>query len=133
MPVASPVVMLLEDEISISAILSSVVMDMGFEVGGPFRSNKHALLFVEQCRPTAALLDFNVADGNCAPTAIWLRAAAVPFAVLSAFPKKLARGDELQSVEWLAKPFRIDAIEAMVISLIAAAEHPAQCPTCKNC
>lgn len=110
-------VMVLEDEIFVSSLLELILEEQGWSVGGPFRSNRVALDYLERMRPDAALIDFNIADGNSSATARRLRELGIPFVVLSGYPKSMARSDDLRTAEWLDKPFSED----QVIRLIATA------------
>jgi two-component SAPR family response regulator len=102
--------MVLEDEIFVSSLLQMILEDQGWSVGGPFRTNRVALDYLEQARPDAALIDFNIADGTSAETARRLRELGIPFVVVSGYPKSMARSDDLRAAEWLDKPFSEDAV-----------------------
>ena len=103
-------VMVLEDEIFVSSLLEMILQDQGWSVGGPFRSNRVALDYLEKARPDAALIDFNIADGTSAATASRLRELGIPFVVVSGYPKSMARSEDLRGAEWLDKPFSEDAV-----------------------
>jgi two-component SAPR family response regulator len=107
---ASAQVMVLEDEIFVSSLLEMILQDQGWSVGGPFRSNRVALDYLEKNRPDVALIDFNIADGTSAATASRLRELGVPFVVVSGYPKSMARSEDLQLAPWLDKPFTEDAL-----------------------
>ena len=98
-------VMVLEDEIFVSSLLEMILQDQGWSVGGPFRTNRVALDYLEHARPDAALIDFNIADGTSAATATRLRELGIPFVVVSGYPKSMARSEDLRIAEWLDKPF----------------------------
>lgn len=103
-------VMVLEDEIFVSSLLEMILQDQGWSVGGPFRSNRLALEYLEAARPDVALIDFNIADGTSALTARRLRELGIPFVVVSGYPKSMARSEDLRAVEWLDKPFSETAV-----------------------
>jgi two-component SAPR family response regulator len=103
-------VMVLEDEVFVSSMLEMILQEQGWSVGGPFRSNRVALDYLEKARPDAALIDFNIADGTSAATATRLRELGIPFVVVSGYPKSMARSEDLRFAEWLDKPFSEDAV-----------------------
>jgi len=102
--------MVLEDEVFVSSMLEMILQDQGWSVGGPFRTNRVALDYLESSRPDAALIDFNIADGTSAATASRLRELGIPFVVVSGYPKSMARSEDLRLAEWLDKPFSEDAV-----------------------
>jgi CheY-like chemotaxis protein len=103
-------VMVLEDETMIASLITTIIEDHGWSVGGPFRTNRESLEWLESERPDAALMDFNIADGNSALTARRLRELGIPFVVLSGYPKSMARHEELQAAPWLEKPFSEESV-----------------------
>ena len=48
-------VMVLEDEVIVSSLLEMILQDNGWSVGGPFRTNRVALDYLEKARPDAAM------------------------------------------------------------------------------
>ncbi len=102
--------MVLEDEVFVSSMLEMILQEQGWSVGGPFRTNRVALNYLESARPDAALIDFNIADGTSAATATRLRELGIPFVVVSGYPKSMARSEDLRVAEWLDKPFSEDAV-----------------------
>jgi two-component SAPR family response regulator len=98
-------ILILDDEVWISAAISEILEEHDMCVVGPFRSNALALAFLMDHRPDAAILDFNVADGTSRATAARLLDLHIPFLVASGYPKLIARDAEFQSAVWLDKPF----------------------------
>lgn len=117
-------VMVLEDEVFVSSLLEMILEDQGWSVGGPFRTNRVALDYLEKSRPDVALIDFNIADGTSATTARRLRELGIPFVVVSGYPKSIARSDDLQRAQWLDKPFSEDDVLRCLSSAMEQA-HPA--------
>jgi CheY-like chemotaxis protein len=116
-------VMVLEDESMIASLIKTIVEDQGWSVGGPFRTNRESLDWLEGERPDAALMDFNIADGNSALTARRLRELGIPFIIVSAYPKSMARHEELQAVPWIEKPFSEESVlQALDEALEACAQ-----------
>src|SRR5665647_2718338 len=98
-------VMVLEDEAFVSSLIEMMLEDEGWSVGGPFRTNRVALEYLERARPDVALIDFNIADGNSGLTARRLRELGIPFVVVSGFPKSMTKDEDLHAAEWVDKPF----------------------------
>ncbi len=98
-------ILVVEDEIMVSDLIADILMDSGLQVAGPFRSNHDCLNFLEYDRPDAAVLDFNIADGNSGPIAQRLQELGVPFIVASAYPKEIASGPAVSALRWISKPF----------------------------
>ncbi|MDB5652320.1 MAG: hypothetical protein JWL62_3840 [Hyphomicrobiales bacterium] len=107
-------VLVLEDEAFVSSLIEMMLEDEGWSVGGPFRTNRLALEYLEQARPDVALIDFNIADGTSGATAHRLSELGIPFVVVSGFPKSMAKNDELRAAQWLDKPFsEIQVLESL--------------------
>ncbi len=98
-------ILVVEDEILVSGLIADILTDSGLRVAGPFRSNLESLRFLDQDRPDAAVLDFNIADGNSGPIAERLQELGVPFIVASAFPREIASGPVASALRWISKPF----------------------------
>ena len=98
-------ILVVEDELMVSALIADILVDSGLKVAGPFRSNRDCLNFLEHDRPDAAVLDFNIADGNSGPIAKRLQELGVPFIVASAYPKEIASGPVVSALRWISKPF----------------------------
>lgn len=77
-------VLIVEDEALIALELTDIVENVHGRVVGPFRSNRDALLRLDQETVDAALLDLNLADGEVTPLAERLIAAGVPVLVCTA-------------------------------------------------
>lgn len=103
-------VLVVEDEILVSHLIADILNDSGLRAAGPFRSNHDCLRFLSTERPDAAVLDFNIADGNSDPVAQRLRDMGVPFIITSAYPRELASGPAAAALRWITKPFSEDAL-----------------------
>jgi two-component SAPR family response regulator len=117
--------MVLEDEIVVSSLLEMILQDQGWSVGGPFRTNRVALDYLEKNRPDVALIDFNIADGTSAATAARLRELGVPFVVVSGYPKSMARSEDLRVAPWLDKPFSEESVLRCLTQALEASQAPA--------
>lgn len=88
-------------------------------VGTPgFADEALTLAALEVERPDAALLDAGLADGNLAPVAAVLTAGGVPFAFLTGY-EDADLGIALSNLPVLARPFGSDALEGVVLQLLA--------------
>jgi DNA-binding response OmpR family regulator len=83
--------------------LESSLEDAGFQVAGPFASNREALAWLESHTPDVAIVDVLLRDGPCTPTVHALRQRKIPFVIYSGL-KPRARPPELAAVPWLEKP-----------------------------
>ena len=98
-------IMVVEDETLVSDLIADILTDSGLKVAGPFRSNRDGLSFLDHDRPDAAVLDFNISDGNSGLIAERLHQLGAPFIVASAFPKEIASGPVAMALRWISKPF----------------------------
>lgn len=98
-------ILVVEDEVIVSGLSAAILTDSGLKVAGPFRSNRDCLNFLDHGRPDAAVLDFNIADGNSGPIALRLQELGVPFIVASAYPREIASGPVASALRWISKPF----------------------------
>lgn len=103
-------ILVVEDEVFVSALIADILNDSGLRVAGPFRSNRDSLNFLNHERPDAAVLDFNIADGDSGPIAQRLGELGIPFIITSAYPRELASGPASLALRWIAKPFSENAL-----------------------
>ena len=85
-------VLVAEDQIFIAMDLALAVEDAGGEVAGPVASVENALALIETRPITAAILDFNLTDGDITPVATLLLDANIPLIIQSGvgIPPELA-------------------------------------------
>ena len=103
-------ILVVEDEVFVSALIADILNDSGLRVAGPFRSNRDSLNFLNHERPDAAVLDFNIADGDSGPVAQRLGELGIPFIITSAYPRELVSGPAAAALRWIAKPFSENAL-----------------------
>lgn len=103
-------VLVVEDETVVSGLITEILTDSGLKVAGPFRSNRECLKFLDYDRPDAAVLDFNIADGDSGPIAARLRELGVPFIVASACPREITSGPVTMALRWISKPLSESAL-----------------------
>lgn len=85
-------VLVAEDQIFIALDLALAVEDAGGEVAGPVASIKLAFALIEARPITAAILDYNLTDGDVTPVATLLLDAGIPTIIQSGvgIPPELA-------------------------------------------
>jgi DNA-binding NtrC family response regulator len=76
-------ILIAEDQAFIALELAMAVEDAGGVVAGPVASVQSALLLIKAHQITAAILDFNLTDGEVLPVASLLFAANIPFIIQS--------------------------------------------------
>src|SRR5262249_15167730 len=87
-PMAS--VLVVEDDLQISRMLSELVLEAGHHVVGPSASIEGALALVAEHGINAALLDIDLGEeGLCFGLASMLQAQRIPFAFLTAYSVRL--------------------------------------------
>lgn len=85
-------VLVAEDQIFIALDLALAIEDAGGKVAGPVASVKNALALIETRPITAAILDFNLTDGEVTSVATLLMDANIPTIIQSGvgIPPELA-------------------------------------------
>ena len=76
-------VLVAEDQIFIAMDLALAVEDAGGEVAGPVASVENALALIEKRPITAAILDFNLTDGDVTLVVMLLLDANIPIIIQS--------------------------------------------------
>lgn len=72
-------VLLVEDETFVAMDIQMTLEDEGWTVAGPFPSTAEALSYLEEHKPTCAILDVRLVDGDVFPVADKLRDTNIPF------------------------------------------------------
>lgn len=78
-----PVCLVVEDQALIAMALQVDLEEIGLDVAGPFPSWDVAHEWLDGNAPAAALLDYELIDGDCKALARALRERGIPFAVYS--------------------------------------------------
>ena len=115
---ADATILVVEDDALVGLEVTLALQDFGCTVLGPLASVDRTLAALEVERPDAALLDVVLADGHSAPVAAVLTAGGVPFAFLTGY-EDADLGIALSTLPMLAKPFGSDALEGVVLQLLA--------------
>jgi DNA-binding response OmpR family regulator len=77
-------ILVVEDEMFIAFELQRALNDGGFRVLGPVASLEDALHLLDDQRPDAAVLDFNLGREKVTPVALQLETTGIPFVLASA-------------------------------------------------
>ncbi len=112
-------VLIAEDQAFIALELAMAVEDAGGIVAGPVASVQSALLLIKAHHIKAAILDFNLTDGDVLPVATLLFDANIPFIIQSGIgltPDQLSR---FPNVVVAIKPTSADDLVAQLGALIA--------------
>jgi len=111
-------VLVLEDDESISRMLSELLREAGYQVVGPVASIDSARALVAEHGINAALMDINLGvEGLCFGLATMLQAQRIPFAFLTAYSDRLTPV-ELREAPRIEKPFSHEAVLTVVRRLL---------------
>ena len=113
-------VLVVEDSAVIAFELADEVAALGCTVLGPTGSVAEALHLIAGGRPNAALLDPQLGLLTAVPIAEVLRAAGVPYAVVTGHDPQDLVDPVWQGVPYLAKPFSERELQALVRELLLA-------------
>lgn len=114
----SPTVLILEDEFIIALDLQSALLDAGFKVAHVTTTCGGALGWLQQHSPDAAVLDIELADGDCAEAAKLLHKRNIPFVVFSVRENEMSSCDPIfHEGKWIAKPSPSVAVVAALAEL----------------
>ena len=118
-----------EDQIFIALDLALAVEDAGGEVAGPVACVESALALIETRPITAAILDFNLTDGDITPVATLLLDANIPIIIQSwvGIPPELAM--RFPDLVVFIKPYVAADLVPKLGVLIAAKRSHAKNPT----
>lgn len=98
-------VLVVEDELFIAMEVEAALVEGGFRVLGPAASVEDALYLLDDERPHAAVLDYNLGRDKVTPVALQLKSLGVPFVLASATgPAELARYEVLADAHNVGKP-----------------------------
>ena len=119
-------VLVAEDQIFIAMDLALAVEDAGAEVAGPVASVENALALIETRPITAAILDFNLTDGDITPVATLLLDANIPLIIQSGvgIPPELAM--RFPDIVVFIKPYVAADLVSKLADLIAEKRNPAE-------
>jgi CheY-like chemotaxis protein/DNA-directed RNA polymerase specialized sigma24 family protein len=113
-------VLIVEDEPLIALDLQRILEGLGHSVSSIARTHKDALKAARIEKPGLVIADIRLADGSSGLDAVndILRSFAVPVVFVTAFPEKLATGTGPEPTFVIPKPFREDAVKAIVSQVL---------------
>jgi DNA-binding response OmpR family regulator len=119
---ASPIALLLEDDVLIAMDVECTLADGGFEVV-TCTTCSQARTWLNQNHPSVAVVDLHLRDGPSTEAVRLLTSLGIPFIIHSGVPGWDASLDEaFKSGRWISKPSTSD-------ELIAAARALAEAPS----
>jgi DNA-directed RNA polymerase specialized sigma24 family protein len=109
-------VLIIEDEPIIAMDLEALVESQGHRVIGIAATHAEATEIVRIEQPGLVLADIQLADGSSGLNAVneILQLIDVPVIFITAYPEQLLTGDRPEPAFLVTKPFRIDALKAII-------------------
>lgn len=109
-------VLIIEDEPIIALDLTRVVRELGHTVVGTAATRSEAVALARQTHPSLVLADVRLADGSNGIDAAHdiLEDMDIPVIFITAFPEHLLTGDKPEPAFLITKPFREEAVKALV-------------------
>lgn len=113
-------VLVVEDEPLIALDLQRILEGLGHRVVSIARTRKDALKAAQLNKPGLVIADIRLADGSSGLDAVndMLRSFSVPVVFVTAFPEKLATGLGPEPTFLIPKPFRDEAVKAIVSQVL---------------
>jgi CheY-like chemotaxis protein/DNA-directed RNA polymerase specialized sigma24 family protein len=113
-------VLIIEDEPLIAIDLKKVLQELGHRVTSIARTHKDALQAASVEKPGLVLADIRLADGSSGLDAVndLLASFTVPVVFITAYPEKLMTGERPEPTFLITKPFRDDAVKAIVSQVL---------------
>jgi CheY-like chemotaxis protein len=119
-------VLIIEDEPIIAMDLESLVESQGHRVIGIAQTHAEALALIDNEKPGLVLADIQLADGSSGLEAVneILQSITVPVIFVTAYPEQLLTGERPEPAFLVTKPFRMDALKAVIAQALFFAEKP---------
>ena len=113
-------VLIIEDEPLIALDLQRILEDLGHSVSSVARTREDAFKAAQAQKPGLVIADIRLADGSSGLDAVndILEAFSVPVVFVTAFPERLATGMGPEPTFLIPKPFREDAVKAIVSQVL---------------
>ena len=113
-------VLIIEDEPVVALDLKLILESLGHKVVAIARTRAAAVQAAMQHKPGLVIADVRLADGSSGIDAVneMLRSFAVPVVFVTAFPERLATGQGPEPTFLIPKPFREDAVKAIVSQVL---------------
>ena len=112
--------LIIEDEPLIAADLQRILEDLGHRITSIARTHRDAKEAAALFKPGLVLADIELADGSSGLDAVndILVSFTVPVVFVTAYPEKLMTGERPEPTFLIAKPFREDAVKAIVSQVL---------------
>lgn len=111
-------VLIVEDDPFIAMELQDLLTRCGAKVLGPVPTVSAALAIIDGQHPGAALLDVNLRGTRSTPVAAALRAAGIPFVLVTGYSRSQLDGPEMRDAPIVAKPVRPEKLVQVVFKLL---------------
>jgi CheY-like chemotaxis protein len=113
-------VLIIEDEPLIALDLQRILEGLGHTVSSIARTRKDAVRAAQTAKPGLVIADIRLADGSSGLDAVddILRGFSVPVVFVTAFPEKLTTGTGPEPTFLIPKPFREEAVKAIVSQVL---------------
>jgi DNA-directed RNA polymerase specialized sigma24 family protein/CheY-like chemotaxis protein len=113
-------VLIIEDEPLIALDLKDVLEGLGHRVAAIARTRADAVKAANLHKPGLVIADIRLADGSSGLDAVndMLRSFSVPVIFVTAYPERLATGRGPEPTFLIPKPFRDDAVKAIVSQVL---------------
>jgi DNA-directed RNA polymerase specialized sigma24 family protein len=113
-------VLIIEDEPMIALDLKAIVESVGHRVVAIARTRADAVRAAKETQPGLVIADVRLADGSSGIDAVneLLATFSVPVVFVTAFPERLATGKGPEPTFLIPKPFREDAVKAIVSQVL---------------
>lgn len=116
-------ILIVEDDPFIAMDLQDTFEYAGYTVLGPVASVTPGLELVNNKKPDAAMLDFNLGRENSLPIAHKLDEKSVPYLFLSGQIDRVVCSGKMAKDKLIAKPFNAEALVARVDEMINASRE----------
>jgi CheY-like chemotaxis protein len=113
-------VLVVEDDPFIAMDLQDILAAHGAEVLGPVPTVPAALAAIGAERPNAVLLDVNLRGTKSVPVAAALRAAGIPFVLVTGYSRSQLDEPEMREVPIIPKPVTVERLVQVLRELISA-------------
>jgi CheY-like chemotaxis protein len=113
-------VLIIEDEPLIAIDLQRLLTDLGHRVASVARSHKEAVKAAASKRPGLVLADIRLEGGSSGLDAVneMLQMFTVPVVFVTAYPEELMTGRRPEPTFLITKPFRDDAVKAIISQVL---------------
>lgn len=112
-----PRILLVEDESLIAMMMKEILIDLGYQVIGPYARNDDALAAIQQEPIAGAMLDLNINGETVYPVADALASRHIPFILVTGYDSQ-SIDRRFESVPTLQKPIEARSLEHLLRAMI---------------